>query len=95
MRIYVGNMKFEMTEQDLQDLFGEHGQVSDVHIVTDRATGRPRGFAFVEMPDDQAANAAIEAINGQEILGRTLTVNEARPRNGGGGGGDRGGYRRR
>lgn len=91
MRIYVGNMKFEMTEQDLQDLFGAHGEVSDVHIVTDRMTGRPRGFAFVEMSDDAAANAAIEAINGTEVSGRTLTVNEARPRNGGGGGGGGGG----
>ena len=97
-KIYVGNLSYDTTEDALNDLFAQHGEVSSVTIITDRDTGRPRGFAFVEMSDDNQARAAIEAINGQEVDGRTLTVNEARPRTprsgGGGGGGGRGGGRR-
>ncbi len=80
MRIYVGNMSYDTTEGSLRALFEEHGSVDEVAVVTDRETGRPRGFAFVSMPDDGQARAAIEAINGTEFEGRTLNVNEARPR---------------
>ncbi len=95
MRIYVGNMNFKTTEDSLRALFEEHGAVDEVAVITDRATGRPRGFGFVTMSDDQAARNAIEAINGMEYEGRTLTVNEAKARTeqmggGGGGGGGRG-----
>ena len=93
-RIYVGNLSFNTTADELRDVFGEHGEVVSASVVSDRETGRSRGFAFVEMKD--GADEAIEALNGQEIGGRTLTVNEARPRedrrSGGGGGGGRGGY---
>ena len=96
MKLYVGNLNYQMTEQELTDLFAEHGQVDEAVIVTDRQTGRPRGFGFVTMADSTGGQAAIEALNGAEIGGRTLTVNEARPkpdRGGGGGGGrGRGGY---
>ena len=90
MRIYVGNLSYDTTREDLEQAFGEHGQVTDVHVPMDRETGRPRGFAFVEMSDDTAAQAAVDAINGTELGGRTLTVNKARerterPRGGGGG----------
>ena len=80
MKIYVGNLNFRSTEDEIRDLFGEYGQVDDVALITDRDTGRPRGFGFVEMPDDEAARKAIEEMNGKEIAGRALTVNEARPR---------------
>lgn len=80
MKLYVGNLSFETTENDLQDLFEQHGQVSDVALINDRATGRSRGFGFVTMPDDVSANAAMNAINGTEFQGRNLTVNEARAR---------------
>ena len=93
MKLYVGNMSFSTTEDSLQQLFSEYGEVQEVAVVTDRDTGRPRGFGFVTM-DDNGAKAAIDALNGQEFEGRTLTVNEARPREnrgGGGGGGYRGG----
>ena len=91
-RIYVGNLSFNSTEDGIRDLFAEHGQVDSVAIITDRETGRSRGFGFVEMPNESEGRAAIEAINGREVEGRALTVNEARPRapRGGGGGG---GYR--
>lgn len=89
MRIYVGNLNYRTQEQDLHDLFAEHGEVQEVAIINDRETGRSRGFAFVTMPDDDAGRAAIEAINGQEFEGRSLTVNEAKPRAKSGGGGDR------
>lgn len=92
-RIYVGNLAFATTSEDLRDAFGEYGQVSNASVVSDRETGRSRGFAFVEM--DSGADEAIAALNGRELAGRTLTVNEARPREdrrgGGGGGGYRGG----
>ena len=94
MKIYVGNLSYSTNEQALRDLFAEHGAVEDVHIVTDRDTGRPRGFAFVSMADRGEAIAAIDALNRREFEGRTLNVSEARPkenRGGGGGGGGRGG----
>ena len=91
MKIYVGNLSFQTTEQDLQDLFAQHGEVQEASIVTDRETGRSRGFGFVTMPDSTQANAAIEALNGQEFGGRTLNINEARPKTGGPGGGGGGG----
>ncbi len=80
LKIYVGNLSFQTTEDDLRNLFAEHGQVDSVAIITDRDTGRSRGFGFVEMGDDGEARAAIEALNGKELQERTLTVNEARPR---------------
>ena len=78
--IYVGNLAFSTNNADLEALFAEHGEVTKAQVITDRDTGRSRGFGFVEMTDDNAATAAIQAVNGQEIDGRTLTVNEARPR---------------
>ena len=89
LKIYVGNLSFQTTEGALRDLFAQHGQVASVAIITERETGRSRGFGFIEMPDDGEARKAIDALNGQEYEGRTLTVNEARPRTGGGGGRDR------
>ena len=93
MKLYVGNLSFETTENDLQDLFEQHGQVSEVRLMMDRMTGKSRGFAFVTMNDNAQASAAMSALNGQEFSGRALTVNEARPREdrGGGGGGGYGG----
>lgn len=91
MKIYVGNLSFDTSEDSLRTAFTEHGDVEDVAVITDRDTGRPRGFAFVTMPES-AARAAIEALNGKELDGRTLNVNEARAktdRGGGGGGGQR------
>ena len=93
--IYVGNLSFDATEEQLRSLFEAHGEVSRASIVTDRDTGRSRGFGFVEMPDDSAAMAAIDALNGTSVGGRNITVNEARPktdRGSGGGRGGRGGY---
>jgi RNA recognition motif-containing protein len=78
-KIYVGNMSYDTTEGTLRELFAAHGEVVSVSMITDRDTGRPRGFAFVEMASDAAANAAISALDGQSIDGRTLKVNEARP----------------
>ena len=80
MNIFVGNLSFTATEQDLRQLFEAYGVVDRVNIVTDRDTGRPRGFGFVEMPDNAAANAAIQGLQGQQLAGRALTVNEAKPR---------------
>jgi cold-inducible RNA-binding protein len=80
MKLYVGNLSFETTENDLQDLFEQHGQVSEVSLMMDRMTGKSRGFAFVTMPDNSQAGAAMTALNGKELAGRTLNVNEARPR---------------
>jgi RNA recognition motif-containing protein len=91
VNIYVGNLPFSTTEQDLQQMFGQHGQVSRASIVMDRETGRSRGFGFVEMPNDAEGQAAIAALNGKDMNGRGLTVNVAKPREGGGGGGGRGG----
>jgi cold-inducible RNA-binding protein len=80
MKLYVGNLSFETTENDLQDLFDQHGSVNEVALMTDRMTGKSRGFAFVTMNDKAQAEAAISATNGKELNGRTLTVSEARPR---------------
>ena len=96
-KLYVGNLPFQTTEDDLSDLFSQTGNVESVRIITDRDTGRSRGFGFVEMADEDA-DKAIEQLNGTEMGGRPLTVNEARPQvnrgGGGGGGGGRGGYDR-
>ena len=90
--IFVGNLSFGTTEQDLRSLFEAHGSVDRVNIVTDRDTGQPRGFAFVEMTNDAEGDRAINAVNGKEVGGRALNVNEARPKGegAGGGGGGRG-----
>jgi cold-inducible RNA-binding protein len=94
-KIYVGNCSYDTTEERLRDLFAQYGDVASVSVITDRDTGRSRGFAFVEMHDASAAEAAIKGVNGTELDGRTLNVNEARPRQDrGGGGGGRGGGRR-
>ncbi len=79
-RIYVGNLSFQTTEDGLRDLFAQHGSVSSVSIITDRVTGRSRGFAFVEMANDAEGRAAMDAINGQDLDGRTLKVSEAHER---------------
>ena len=95
MNIYVGNLSYSTTEDELRTLFAEHGAVDSVRLITDRDTGRAKGFAFVEMSDGTEANAAIAALNGKDVDGRALTVNEARPRGegrggrGGSGGGSR------
>jgi len=94
VNIYVGNMSYGTSEDELRTLFEEHGTVDAVRVITDRDTGRPKGFAFVEMGGAAEAEAAVQALNGKDVDGRSLTVNEARPRNerggGGGGGGGRG-----
>ena len=80
MKLYVGNLSFETTENDLQDLFEQHGQVAEVALMMDRMTGKSRDFAFVTMNEKAEAEAAISALNGKELNGRTLNVSEARPR---------------
>jgi RNA recognition motif-containing protein len=80
VNLFVGNLAFTTTEQDLRQLFEPYGRVATVRIVTDRETGRARGFGFVEMPDSQAAQSAMDVLNGMSLAGRALTVNEARPR---------------
>jgi RNA recognition motif-containing protein len=80
MNLYVGNLSFETTESKLRDVFSEYGTVTSARIITDRETGRSRGFGFVEIEDDAAALKAVTEMNGAELDGRTLTVNEARPR---------------
>jgi RNA recognition motif-containing protein len=93
MNIYVGNLSYEATQDDLRQAFEAHGEVSSVSIIMDKMTGRSRGFGFVEMPDQGAGQAAISALNLQEIRGRAMTVNEARPKTDGGSrSGGRGGY---
>lgn len=87
--IYVGNLSFDSTESDVEALFSNYGDVDRVNVITDRETGRPRGFCFVEMRDESAGRQAIEALNGTEFGGRNLTVNEAKPRAPRGGGGGR------
>ncbi|MCH2157135.1 MAG: RNA-binding protein [Opitutales bacterium] len=101
MNIYIGNLSYAATDQDLEELFSPYGEVSKTTIIMDRETGRSKGFGFAEMPDDDAAKTAIDALNGSTFLNRNITVNEARPREerprGGGGyrgGGYRGGDRR-
>jgi RNA recognition motif-containing protein len=93
-KLYVGNLSYNSTSSDLEQLFGQHGTVQSAEVIQDRDTGRSKGFGFVQMGSDQEAQAAISALNGQEVDGRALTVNEAKPREdrGGGGGGGRGGY---
>lgn len=101
MKLYVGNLSFSTTETRLREVFEKHGTVESASLVMDRETGRPRGFGFVEMPDAGQAQAAMTALNGANVDGRDLTVNEARPREdrgprgggGGGFGGSRGGSR--
>ena len=91
-KLYVGNLAFQTTSQDLQNLFAQAGTVESAQVIEDRDTGRSKGFAFVEMSSDDEAASAIDQFHGKELAGRTLTVNEARPREnrGGGGGGGRG-----
>jgi RNA recognition motif-containing protein len=96
-KLYVGNLTFQTTSQDLEQLFGQAGTVQSASVVEDRDTGRSRGFGFVEMSSQEEATSAIEQFNGKEVGGRALTVNEAKPRENRGGGGrgfnnDRGGY---
>ena len=106
-KLYVGNMSYDMGNSDLEQMFAAHGTVESVNIINDRSTGRSKGFGFVEMSSDEEAEAAIAALDGQEVGGRALKVNEAKPRpnrsggggagggGGGGGGGGRGGGRSR
>src|SRR3982751_4342679 len=94
-RLYVGNLSYQTDSSELEQMFSAHGSVTSAEVISDRMTGRSKGFGFVEMGTDEEAQAAIAALNGQESNGRALTVNEARPReerSGGGGGGGRGGY---
>src|SRR4051812_41156291 len=98
-KLYVGNLSYEVTSSDLEQMFTPHGNVQSAEVIQDRDTGRSKGFGFVQMGSDAEAQAAIAALNGQDSNGRALTVNEARPREerprgggGGGGGGGRGGY---
>src|SRR5712691_4356001 len=90
-KLYVGNLAYSVTDSALEQLFAAHGTVQSAQVIMDRDTGRSKGFGFVEMNSDAEAQAAITALNGKEVDGRALTVNEARPKEGGGGGG-RGGY---
>jgi cold-inducible RNA-binding protein len=91
MKLFVGNLSYSTTEDQLRDAFAAYGQVDTVSIITDRDTGQPRGFAFVEMANRNEAETAISVLNGRELNGRALNVNEARPKPQGGGGGGRGG----
>ncbi len=88
-KLYVGNLPYEIGEAELQELFGKVGPVDSVNVMRDQSTGRPRGFAFVEMTTEEAAQTAIQGLNETQVGGRTLTVNEARPKTGGFGGGPR------
>ncbi len=97
-KLYVGNMGYSVSSSDLEELMTQHGTVQSAEVITDRVTGQSKGFGFVEMGNDEEAQAAITALNGQEFMGRTLTVNEAKPReprSGGGGYGGGGGGRGR
>src|SRR5262245_39764666 len=86
-KLYVGNLSYGISDSDLEQLFSQHGTVQSAQVIMDRDTGRSKGFGFVEMGSDQEAETAIQALNGKEVEGRALTVNEARPKEGGGGGG--------
>jgi RNA recognition motif-containing protein len=90
--LYVGNLSYDTSDSDLRTLFEQHGSVESAQVIMDRDSGRSKGFGFVEMSNSQQADAAISALNGKEVDGRALTVNEARPREDRGGGGGRGGY---
>ncbi len=92
MKLYVGNLSFQTSAEDLQELFAQAGTVESANVIEDRDTGRSRGFGFVEMSTKEEGEAAIAQLNGKEVGGRSLTVNEAKPREGGGGGGGRGGF---
>lgn len=98
MNIYISNLNFRTSNESLEQLFAQHGEVTSANIITDRETGRSRGFGFVEMPNDDEAQKAIETLNDTDFDGKTITVNVARPKedrggfNRGGGGGSRGGY---
>ncbi len=94
MKIYVGNMSYDTSEDDLRKAFEAHGQVDSVAVISDRYSGRSKGFGFVEMSNETEARAAMDSLNDSDLDGRTLKVNEARPRNEGQRGGNRGGYRR-
>ena len=91
-KLYVGNLPYSVTSSTLEQLFSEHGTVQSAQVIMDRDSGRSKGFGFVEMGSDQEAQSAISAMNGKEVDGRALTVNEARPKEEGGRGGGRGGY---
>jgi RNA recognition motif-containing protein len=91
VNIYVGNLSFDAGDAELQAAFEAYGEVSSARVITDKFTGKSRGFGFVEMPSSEEARAAIEALNGADMFGRELKVNEARPSTGGGGGGRGGG----
>ncbi len=93
-KLYVGNLSYNVSSSDLERLFSEHGTVQSAEVISDRATGQSKGFGFVEMSSDAEAQAAIDALNGQQHGGRSLTVNEARPREARGGGGGGGGFGR-
>ncbi len=90
-KLYVGNLSYSTTSSQLEELFAPFGKVDSANVVEDRDSGRSKGFGFVEMSNDAEAQAAIQALNGKQVDGRTIKVNEARPREGGGGGGGRGG----
>jgi cold-inducible RNA-binding protein len=92
MKLYVGNLSYQVTDSDLRDLFAPFGEPDSARVITDRDSGRSKGFGFVEFSDSSKANAAMAALNGKDHSGRALTVNEARPRNEASGGGGRGGY---
>ena len=101
MNIYVGNLLFDVTEGELKELFASFGQVTEVRLIMDKFSGKSKGFGFIEMPSKEEAEKAIEGLNGKDIKGRAMTVNEAKPktdrggrgrRGGSGGGGGRGGY---
>jgi cold-inducible RNA-binding protein len=94
MKLYVGNMSFDSSESELRKAFEAHGQVGSVTVIMDRETGRSKGFGFVEMANDDEARKAIESLNGKDFMGRTINVNEARPRVEGLRGGGNGGFRR-
>jgi RNA recognition motif-containing protein len=94
VKIYVGNMSYDTSEDDLRKAFEAHGQVDSVAVISDQYSGRSKGFGFVEMSNDAEAKAAIESLNDSDMSGRTLKVNEARPRNDSQRGGTRGGYKR-
>ncbi len=100
MKMYVGNLPFSAGREEIEQIFSDYGPIEDIHVVTDRETNRPRGFAFVTIADEAKANEAINKLNGSEVEGRKIVINEARPReerprsySGGGGGGYRGGHR--
>jgi RNA recognition motif-containing protein len=99
-RLYIGNLSYNTTEEQLQDIFAQYGTVTEVDLIMDKFSGRPRGFGFVTMESKESADAAVEAMNGKNVDGRDLTVNEAKPRDerpasrGGGGGGGRREYSR-